>query len=551
VLLNDGGVVTGGEAIVQALLANGVDTVFGLPGAQMYPFFDAVERHRDRIRFVGARHEQGCAYAAFGYARSTGRPGVFSVVPGPGVLNAAAALCTAAGACAPVLCVTGQVPTAFIGRGRGHLHELADQLGTMRSIVKWAERIETPGDAPAAVDEAFRQMLTGRPGPVVLEMAWDVMAEMGHARPLAAARLDAPAAPDGHAVEAAARLLVAATRPMIILGSGAQDASAEVLALAEALDAPVASLRGGRGIVPEDHELGVSSYVAKTMWPETDALVGIGSRLEMPYMRWSGMMQLIDRPEAPPHLIRIDIDPAEMERLRPHVGIVADAQDGARALLDAVRRPGAVEPGRARPYRGGQKGWRRGGPCRHASSRLPGRHPIGPAARRHSGGRTLSDGVRVVLRLSGAGAADICVGRLPGHAGFGFQTALGVKVAHPDVPVVSITGDGGFMFGVQELATAKQYGIGLVTILFNNAAFGNVMRDQETGFGGRLIGSELTNPDFMALAASFGIEGHRVDSPDALRAVLAGAVAPARPVLIEVTVDRSTEVSPWPYILKW
>jgi acetolactate synthase I/II/III large subunit len=138
---------TGGAAIADALLANGIDTVFGLPGAQLYPFFDALQQRADRIRTIGARHEQACGYMAFGHARSTGRPGVFSVVPGPGVLNTAAALCTAMGCCAPVLCITGQVPTAFLGKGRGHLHELSDQLGTLGKIVKWTARIERPSDA--------------------------------------------------------------------------------------------------------------------------------------------------------------------------------------------------------------------------------------------------------------------------------------------------------------------------------------------------------------------------------------------------------------------
>src|SRR5712671_1236620 len=148
---------TGGEAIVSGLVAHGVDTVFGLPGAQIYGLFDAFQQAQ--LKVIGARHEQACGYMAFGYARSTGRPGVYAVVPGPGVLNTAAALCTAAGCNAPVLCITGQVPSAFLGRGRGHLHELPDQLGTLRSLIKWGARIERPADAPQILNEAFRQML--------------------------------------------------------------------------------------------------------------------------------------------------------------------------------------------------------------------------------------------------------------------------------------------------------------------------------------------------------------------------------------------------------
>src|SRR5262245_31454238 len=347
------GAMTGGMAIVEALIANGIDTVFGLPGAQLYPLFDALQQRSDRIRSVGARHEQACGYMAFGYARSTGRPGVFAVVPGPGLLNTSAAICTAHGCCAPVLLITGQVPSAFIGRGRGHLHELPDQLATLRSLTKWSARIERPADAPAVLNEAFRQMLSGRPGAVAVEMAWDAMASVGYVEPLGGAAIPRAPSPSPAEVEAAAKLLATAKRPMLMVGSGAQHASEAVRALAEELDAPVAAFRGGRGVVAEDHALGVSSYAAYRLWPETDALVAVGTRAEMPYMRWTGMMSLIERPPAPPHLIRIDIDPAEMRRLVPHAGIVADAEAGARALLAAVRR---LRGRRGLPKSAGAKG---------------------------------------------------------------------------------------------------------------------------------------------------------------------------------------------------
>src|SRR5215468_887093 len=329
--------MTGGDAIVQSLLRQGVDTVFGIPGVQTYALFDALARAPE-IRVIVPRHEQACAYMAFGYARSTGKVGVFTVVPGPGVLNATAALCTAYGASTPVVCITAEIPSAAIGSGRGHLHELPDQLATLRTLTKWAALIERPTDAPEILNEAFRQMLSGRPGAVAVEMAWDTMASVGYVEPLGAAAIPIAPSPSPAEVEAAAKLLATAKRPMLMVGSGAQHASETVRALAEELDAPVAAFRGGRGIVAEDHELGISSYAAFRLWPETDALVAIGTRAEMPYMRWTGMMSLIDRPQPPPHLIRIDIDPAEMRRLVPHAGIVADADAGSRALLAAVRR---------------------------------------------------------------------------------------------------------------------------------------------------------------------------------------------------------------------
>src|SRR5258705_8341205 len=270
------GTMTGGMAIVEALIANGVDTVFGLPGAQLYALFDALQQRSDQIRTIGARHEQACGYMAFGYARSTGRPGVYAVVPGPGVLNTAAALCTAFGCCAPVLCITGQVPSAFLGRGRGHLHELPDQLATLRTLTKWAARIEHAADAPEIVNEAFRQMLSGRPGPVAIEMPWDAMAASGRVNLLPGAVMPDPPPPSPIEIEAAGRLLATARRPMIMTGSGAQHASAAVRALAEEIGAPVVAFRGGRGVVPEDHELGISSHGAFGLWPQTDVLIGTG-----------------------------------------------------------------------------------------------------------------------------------------------------------------------------------------------------------------------------------------------------------------------------------
>jgi acetolactate synthase-1/2/3 large subunit len=552
-LRNQSAPMTGGMAIVAQLEANGIDTVFGLPGAQMYPLFDALAQRQGAIRTFGARHEQTSAYMAFGYARSTGRPGVYAVVPGPGVLNTAAALCTAWGTNAPVLCITGQVPSAFLGRGRGHLHELPDQLATLRSLVKWAARIERPADAPAIVNEAFRQMLSGRQGPVAVEMAWDSMARSEEVRILPAAAIDPPPPPLADEIARAADLVARAERPLILTGGGAQHAAKEIQALAEAIGAPVAAFRGGRGIVAEDHPLGLSSYAAFRLWPTTDVVIGIGTRLELPYMRWAGMMQLTDRPQGPPHLVRIDIDPAEMRRLVPHAGVVADAADGTAALLDAVRaRRGAKAKGR------GDAGLERIEKARAEARRLTAKVEPHMEYLRVIREALPRDGI-LVEELCQAGFTSyfgypvlaprtyISPG-FQGTLGFGFPSALGVKVAHPDKPVVSITGDGGFLFGVGELATAVRERIGLVTVLFNNAAYGNVLRDQRTSFGVRIIGAELGNPDFMQLAKAFGMAGTRVASPEALAPVLAAAIEAGEPALIEVEIAPGSEVSPWEFI---
>src|SRR4029077_6985809 len=273
---------SGGEAIVSGLVAHGVDTVFGLPGAQIYGLFDAF--HEAQLKVIGARHEQACGYMAFGYARSTGKPGVFSVVPGPGVLNASAALLTAFGCNEPVLCLTGQVPTQFLGKARGHLHEMPDQLATLRTFVKWADRMESPDVAPAMVGRAFQEMLSGRRGPASLEMPWDVFtqrAEAGKAE--VSDPLPAPSpAPDR--TNAAAALIKASKNPMILVGSGAIHAREEILELAEMIDTPVRGFRIGRGIVSNPHQLGLTMAAAYRLWPTTDLTIGIGTRQELTTM---------------------------------------------------------------------------------------------------------------------------------------------------------------------------------------------------------------------------------------------------------------------------
>ncbi len=545
--------MTGGMAIVAQLVANGIDQVFGIPGAQTYPLFDALKLKSDHIRTFGARHEQTCAYMAFGAARATGKPAVYTVVPGPGVLNTTAALCTAMGTNTPVLCITGQVPSAYLGRGRGHLHELTDQLATLRPLVKWAARIERAADAPVLVNEAFRQMLSGRPGPVVLEMCWDVMAASGHVAPLPAAVVPVAPAPSPAEIDAAAALLAKAKRPMIFVGSGALEASAEVLALAEALDAPVTAHRGGRGVVAEDHALGMSGWSAHKLWPDTDVAIAIGTRLEMPYMRWSWLGPMIDRPIAPPHIIRIDVDPAEMRRLVPHAGIVAEAAAGARALHEAVQRlrpkPSAQQSKAARE--------------RIAQAKTAARREVETVQPQMD----YLDVIRACLPRDGIINTELTqVGftsyfgypvfeprtyiseGFQGTLGHGFPAMLGVKAAKPDTPVVCITGDGGFQFALQDLATAKQENIALVTLVFNNGAYGNVLRDQRDRFGNRIMGAVLDNPDFVVLAGAYGIAGHRVTSPEALRSILTAALKTNAPALIEVQIPQGSEVSPWPFI---
>jgi acetolactate synthase I/II/III large subunit len=534
--------MTGGEAIVSGLVAHGVDTVFGLPGAQVYGLFDAF--HQAQLKVIGARHEQACGYMAFGYARSSGRPGVFSVVPGPGVLNAGAAMLTAFGSNEPVLCLTGQVPTQFLGKGRGHLHEMPDQLATLRTFVKWAERIEYPGVAPTLVARAFQEMRSGRPGPVALEMPWDVFTLRAETGTATVFNPFPPPQPDPDRVREAATLVTASKRPMIFVGSGAIDAREGILELAEMIDAPVVPFRSGRGIVSNAHELGLTMAAAYKLWPQTDLMIGIGTRMELPAssFRWPFQPQGLKS-------IRIDIDPAEMRRLTPDVAVVSDAKAGTRDLLAAVSKAG---------YR--KTSGRRAAIREATAAAQQEIQKVQPQmAYLNILREVLPSNAIVTDELSQVGFASwygfpvyeprtFITSGYQGTLGSGFPTALGAKVANPDRPVVAITGDGGFMFGVAELATAVQFNIGVVTLVFNNNSYGNVRRDQRTRFDGRVVASDLVNPDFVKLAESFGVAASRVTSPDHFRPALEKALAAGAPYLIAIEIPKDSETTPWTFI---
>jgi acetolactate synthase I/II/III large subunit len=468
---------------------------------------------------------------------------VFSVVPGPGVLNASAALLTAFGANEPVLCLTGQVPTAFLGKGRGHLHEMPDQLATLRTFVKWADRIEYPDDAPAKVSRAFQEMLSGRRGPVSLEMPWDVFTQRTQvARSTPFDPFPAPQ-PDPDRIKAAAALISGSKRPMIFVGSGAIHAREEILELAEMIDAPVVAFRSGRGIVSNAHELGLTMAAAYKLWPTTDLMIGIGTRLELPTMsRW---------PYRPDGLksIRIDIDPVEMRRFTPDTAVISDAKAGTADLVAAVSKAGySKTSGRRSAIREATEA---------AQQEIQTIQP--QMAYLKILREVLPPNAIVTDELSQVGFASwygfpiyeprtFITSGYQGTLGSGFPTALGAKVAHPDRSVVAITGDGGFMFGVQELSTAVQFKIGVVTLIFNNNAYGNVRRDQRERFDGRVVASDLVNPDFVKLAESFGVGAARVTSPDHFRAALEKALADGGPYVISVEVPTDSEVSPWAFI---
>jgi acetolactate synthase-1/2/3 large subunit len=386
-------------------------------------------------------------------------------------------------------------------------------------------------------------MLSGRRGPVALEMPWDVFtqrAEVGPSRPF---DLFPAPLPDPDRVKAAAKLIAASRSPMIFAGSGAIHARDEILELAELIDAPVVAFRSGRGIVSNAHELGLTMAAAYRLWPKTDLMIGIGSRMELPTtFRW---------PFRPDGLksIRIDIDPAEMRRLTVDVPVVADAQAGTRDLIAAVRKQGY-----------GKTSGRRADIRDASAAALQEIQSVQPQmAYLNILREVLPPNAIVTDELSQVGFTawygfpiyeprTFITSGYQGTLGSGFPTALGAKVANPERPVVAITGDGGFMFGVQELATAVQFNIGVVTLVFNNNAYGNVRRDQIERFDGRVVASDLVNPDFVKLAESFGVRAARVTSPDHFRPALEKALAHCGPSLIAIDVPTDSEVSPWKFI---
>ncbi|MEC8584451.1 MAG: thiamine pyrophosphate-dependent enzyme [Pseudomonadota bacterium] len=532
--------MTGGAAMVEGLLRNGVDTLFALPGVQLNHFFDAVYDKRNALRVLNARHEQGAAYMAFGYAIATGRVGAFAVVPGPGILNTTAALSTAYGCSQPVLAITGQINAAAIDRGYGLLHEIRDQPGTLASVNKWVHRIDHPVDAPAAMDEAFRHLQGGRPRPVTVEMAMDMMGlESLVPAPESAIEVRPPEA-DPDLIAAAAKMLGAAKAPMIFVGSGAYHAAAEVRALAEMLQAPVVAYQNGRGILDERHYLAQVHPAGNALWAECDVALSIGCRLQPERMYWGIDDDL--------KVIHVDIDPTELTRvMAPTIGIVGDSALVTAALVDEVP---AHNPRRA--SREDELTALKARTHQHLVDGLGPQMAFLEVIR----DELPEDGFFVdeFTQVGYVARVGFPVYRprtmvTPGYQGtlgYGFATALGVAAAHPDKKVISVNGDGGFMYTMPELASAVHHNLDIVAIVFADGHYGNVRRQQKLEHDGKVIASDLTNPDFVKLAESFGALGLRADGPEGLRAALKQAFKQRGPAIIEVPVGEFTE--PWPFI---
>jgi acetolactate synthase-1/2/3 large subunit len=528
--------MTGGEAVIQALRQEGVEVVFGVPGVQIMGIYDAFYGQSD-IRILTVRHEQTTAYMADGYARATGKPGVALVVPGPGVQNASAALGTAYASSSPVLLLAGQVESYNIGQDRGALHEINDQQDIIRPVTKWCQRVNEVAAIPTAIQEAMRQMRTGRPRPTEVEISPDVLAATGEVTVLPPASVT-PTTLDWHQVQQAAELLRRARKPLIWAGGGVNiaDASRELVALAEALGAPVATTNEGKGAIPEDHRLalGVGYYGhGASSWavPRADVILAVGTRL-------TPAMVGLNAPQPPQQLIHLDIDATVIGKNYPAtVSLVADAGAGLQALLEEVRRQDSPAPRwpdtELQDLRALQTRW--------LQEKAP-------------------EQCEIIRRLQGVLSADtLLVSGVTNVAywsyfayqvqrprtfvtssyfatlGYSFPVALGAKVATPERPVVALVGDGGFMYALPELATAVQYGINVVVVVFVDNAFGASCNDQRTRYQGRVVGTQLSNPSFAEIARVFGARGIRT-TPDRLDDALQEALNANAPTVIEVPV---------------
>ena len=531
--------MTTAEAAVATLIGHGLDTIYALPGVHNDHLFDAFHRAGEFLRVVHTRHEQGAAYMALGAALATGRPQAYSVVPGPGLLNSGAALLTAYGMNAPVLAMIGQIPASTIGKRQGHLHEIRDQAGILARLVDHYGHIEGPADASSKVAKAIQSMSRGRPGPAALECAMDVWGKRGPVAAIAAPSPPRAAKIDDSKIRAAAKILGRAKRVLIVAGGGAQDASAEVTLLSEMLQAPVLGYRRGRGVLDSRNPFSVTLPLGRELWGEADVVLAVGTRLLNPMRQWGVDKKL--------QIVRVDADPDEPARLhKPKVALVGDAAPILRRLIDSLAKFNTRRASRTDEMR------ERQAKLQERLAKLAPQLAFLEAIR----AELPEDGIYVDevtqmgfvarLALPVYGPRTFLSPGYQDNLGWGYATALGVQHAKPDVPVLSINGDGGFLYTGNEIATAIRHRIPLVAVVFVDGAFGNVRRIQQEQFGNRLIASDLANPDFVKYAESFGAAGRRARGPDELRVALRESFARREPTLIEVPVGSLP--SPWEFI---
>src|SRR5215470_5901089 len=529
--------LTGGQALARQLVQEGITDLFGVPGVQLDWAVDGLREVSNRIRYVVTRHEQAASYMADGYARTTGRVGTCMVVPGPGLLNAMSGLATAYACNSRVLAIVGSVHSSAIGQGYGLLHEVRNQPVILGCVTKWQAQATTPAQIPALVREAVKELRSGRPQPVGLEIAPDVLSAIGDVT-----LIDPPAQEDNRmrpnpaAIEQAAALIETSRFPVIYAGGGvlAAGATAALQALAEQLCVPVVLSENGRGAMSDRHSLTLNSLAGRAVFAHADVVLVVGSR-------FADTMFGVPSWQAPGiKYVWLNIDPAAWNPPRSaEVGIAGDALLGLKALAAALprRRPERdIDLDKVRDWANDQ--------ARVAEPQMSYIRALRAAIP--------DDGILVnELTQIGYLARSMYPVYQPGTfvtpgyqgtLGYGFPTALGVAAGNPGRVVVSINGDGGFGWAMQELATLRKYSLNVAVVVFADGHFGNVRRFQEDQFGAT-YGVDLCNPAYDRLAAAFDVAFGRAESPAELQNVLGRAVRDRAPILIEAQVGSMP--SPW------
>ncbi|MFC8677254.1 thiamine pyrophosphate-binding protein [Streptomyces griseorubiginosus] len=519
----------GGDLVVETLAALGATTVFGLPGQHALGMFDALRR--SDLRYIGLRVENNAGFAADAYGRITGEAAPLLLSTGPGALTSLAALQEAAAASAPVLAISSQIPTAGLGGGRhGYLHELPDQSASFRGVVKSVHTVRTQSQIPSAIEAAWKSALTAPHGPVWVEIPQDVLlAETqvpvvtgGDAFPE-----ELPPRPELTAV--AADLLSRAERPAIIAGGGVvrADASGKLRQLAEALQAPVVTTPGGKGAFPWRHPLSLRSWIedrhTTDFLEDADVLLVVGSGLGELSSNYHTF-----KPRG--RMIQIEADLGKLESNHPALGIHADARLALQALLETVSpREDTQAPDRVREVLARVSE-------RIAAQELTLEQDLLASVRQALPAGSPSFWDMTILAYWAWSAFDAKGSNLfhsaqgAGGLGYGFPAALGAAVADPSHPVLAVSGDGGALYSIAELATARQYDLNVTWLIVDDGGYG-ILREYMTDAFGQATATELSRPDYVALAESFGVPGVRT-TPETLSDDLAKALASPGPSVV-------------------
>ena len=525
----------GGDILIECLKAQGVSAVFGMPGTQNIQIYDALlRRGKDTIDHYLVRHEYAATQMADGFARATGEVGVAITVPGPGASNASTGILEAFTDCAPVLLITGQSDSSLYSKHPSKMFHGLDQMRFFESITKYCAIAHTVAEIPVVVENAFKAMRTGRPGPTMLEFPMDVVTGEGDVRiPTRVERAEL-SPPDDASLSTAVDTIRNAKMPLIFAGSAVFHSNArnELRLLAEKLNAPVIVTRNGKGVLSEDHPLALQicyGYLGREALQRADCLIGIGPRFtSIDTRNWSL--------ELPQPFIQIDEDADEIGLEYPcDIGVVGDLKLTLQALIEDVTP--------------GENGWDETlAQLRTAFDAQP------PLPVIHELQDVLPRDTIYAIDVHALGYASFAefpiydprtflypnIGVALGHA---YPAAIGAKVAYPDRPVICFSGDGGFLMGAVEMATAMKYGINVVAIVVNDGALSAIKGSQQKGCEGRTIDTDLLNPDFVEFAQSFGAYAKRVENLGDFKDTLRDALAAEKPALIEVMLqDRQDDI---------